>query len=728
MHLLRALILTFSVTACFAQRQAVSVLVEGTDGKPINDVCIKYSMAEKPYVYLTDFAGKVVLKHDSVSITAYKLGYQMGKMIVFSVSKIVLMEEKTELNQTVITGNNEAKSKEKNIQQIQVFGAERIRQLAAPTLKEVLSQQLNTRLGNDPFLGSSISMAGVGGSNIKILLDGIPMIGRENGNIDLSQVNMANVLRIEIVEGPMSVIFGTDALGGVINIITKGSNGTGWKGQTNGYIEQKDKWNFDERIAYTGKKFSYSASLGRYFFGGFAATETDRVKLWKPKTQWFGEQQLYIKTGKRSYLRLNSSGYDEKLSNKGVVIITPEEAYAFDQYYFTRRWVHSAFFEKIYNKGGKLNIVASYQDYSRTRNTYRKDMVALQQLLTTSPDDQDTNRFKNGMSRGTYSLKKWNANMQVGYDFSADMSTGGRIFSGSQRMMNAALFHTADFRIYKKLYARTGMRASWNNRFGSPVTPSLHLKYDIGSTVILRGGYARGFRTPGMKELYLDFVDVNHQVFGNKNLKAEKSDNLNISINWKKMLKGIKLELNSSAYFNNMKDKISLLADSKNSGSYSYFNFDRFQVLGSATEVSFKWKEYSFVPGYAVNAFRNFYLGGSEKYSPNQEWTMKLGKSFKKAKTELSIFYKHTGSYTFYQLNEDQKTYFKNTMTAFDWLDINLGKSFWKKKIYIAVGGKNLLGITNVTANLYNGPHTGGSSAALVGYGRVFYVNLISNF
>ncbi len=728
MHLLRAFILTFSVTACFAQKQAVSVLVVGIDGKPINDVCIKYVVGGKPFVYLTDFTGKVVLKHDSMSVTATKLGFHLATASIFSFQKITLTEEKTELNQTVITGNNEARTKEKSIQQIQVLGAERIRQLAAPTLKEVLSQQLNTRLGNDPFLGSSISLAGVGGSNIKILIDGIPMIGRENGNIDLSQVNMANVLRIEIVEGPMSVIFGTDALGGVINIITKSSQGKGWKGQANAYIEQKDKWNFDGRLGYTGKKFSYSASLGRYFFGGFASNQDDRVKLWKPKTQWFGDQQLYIKTGKKSYLRLSSSGYHEKLSNKGAVTITPEEAYAFDQYYFTRRWVHSAFFEKIYNKGGKLNIVASFQDYSRARVTYRKDMVALRQVLTASPEDQDTNRFKNGMSRGTYSFKKWNATMQAGYDFSADIATGGRIANGSQQMMNAALFHTADFRLYKKLYARTGLRASWNNRFGSPVTPSIHLKYDIGSNVILRGGYARGFRTPGMKELYLDFVDVNHQVFGNKDLKAEKSDNVNISIHWKKMLKGVKLELNSSGYFNNMRDKIALLADSKNLGSYSYFNFDRFQVLGSATEVSFKWKDYSFVPGYAVNAFRNFNLTGKEKYSPNQEWTMKLGRSFKKAKAELAIFYKHTGRYTFYQLNEDQKTYFKNSMSAFDWLDINLGKFFWKNKIYVAVGGKNLLGITNVTANLYNGPHTGGSSAALVGYGRVFYVNLISNF
>jgi outer membrane receptor for ferrienterochelin and colicins len=76
--------------------------------------------------------------------------------------------------------------------------------------------------------GSSVSINGISGEGVKILVNGVPMVGRIDGKIDISQINLTNVERIEIVKGPQSVIYGTDALGGVINIITK---------------EQKDDWN-----------------------------------------------------------------------------------------------------------------------------------------------------------------------------------------------------------------------------------------------------------------------------------------------------------------------------------------------------------------------------------------------------------------------------------------------------------------------------------------------------
>src|SRR5690242_6859536 len=93
--------------------------------------------------------------------------------------------------------------------------------MAAQNLKEALSYELNIHLMEDNILGSGLQIQGIGGENVKILIDGMPITGRQNGNIDLSQILMDNVERIEIVEGPLSVSYGTDALAGTINIITK---------------------------------------------------------------------------------------------------------------------------------------------------------------------------------------------------------------------------------------------------------------------------------------------------------------------------------------------------------------------------------------------------------------------------------------------------------------------------------------------------------------------------
>ena len=88
-------------------------------------------------------------------------------------------------------------------------------------LANIIEKELNIKLSEDNLLGSSLSIQGVSGQNVKILIDNIPVIGRLNGNIDISQISLNNIEKIEIVEGPLSTVYGTDALAGTINLITK---------------------------------------------------------------------------------------------------------------------------------------------------------------------------------------------------------------------------------------------------------------------------------------------------------------------------------------------------------------------------------------------------------------------------------------------------------------------------------------------------------------------------
>ena len=104
---------------------------------------------------------------------------------------------------------------------VQIISKKTIEKMAAQHVAEVLQNQSGVLMSQDPSLGASVQLQGMGGQNVKILINGIPMIGRLNGNIDISQIPTQQIERIEIIEGPMSVVYGTDALGGVINIITK---------------------------------------------------------------------------------------------------------------------------------------------------------------------------------------------------------------------------------------------------------------------------------------------------------------------------------------------------------------------------------------------------------------------------------------------------------------------------------------------------------------------------
>src|SRR5690606_20383373 len=126
------------------------------------------------------------------------------------------------LDEVVVTGQYKAQSLKNSVYQVRIINSERIGLSGASNIQEVLNNQLGFRFSNDNTLGiSDVKLNGVGGNNVKILMDGVPMVDRYDQRVSLSQIDINNVDRIEIVEGPMSVSFGSDAMAGVINIITK---------------------------------------------------------------------------------------------------------------------------------------------------------------------------------------------------------------------------------------------------------------------------------------------------------------------------------------------------------------------------------------------------------------------------------------------------------------------------------------------------------------------------
>ena len=125
------------------------------------------------------------------------------------------------LNEVVITGQLKEVRAENAVHDIKIITAEIIESGLFSDLSQLLIFDNNIKISNDNILGPALSFQGLSGQNVKILIDGVSVIGRLNGNIDISQVNLNNIERIEIVEGPLSVDLGSDALAGTINIITK---------------------------------------------------------------------------------------------------------------------------------------------------------------------------------------------------------------------------------------------------------------------------------------------------------------------------------------------------------------------------------------------------------------------------------------------------------------------------------------------------------------------------
>ena len=122
-----------------------------------------------------------------------------------------------EMGEVIVTGQYKPQSVKNSVYQVRTISKERIQKQAATKLQDVLNSELNIRFSQDPATGGSdISMLGLSGQNVKILLDGMPMIGRQgtSNEININQIDVNTIERIEIIEGPMSVIYGADALAG----------------------------------------------------------------------------------------------------------------------------------------------------------------------------------------------------------------------------------------------------------------------------------------------------------------------------------------------------------------------------------------------------------------------------------------------------------------------------------------------------------------------------------
>ena len=184
--------------------------------------------------------------NEMVNYTVSFVGFETAEGQISKGQQITLemVEEYGMLDAIVVTGQYGPKKADQSIYKIDVVGSEQMEQRGVNTLGEALANEVGLRVSSNPATGTTIELQGMSGENVKFLIDGVPIVGRVDGDIDLSQINMDNVDHIEIVQGPMSVVYGTSAIAGVINIITKKNTLKRNVVKVNGYADNKNTYKF----------------------------------------------------------------------------------------------------------------------------------------------------------------------------------------------------------------------------------------------------------------------------------------------------------------------------------------------------------------------------------------------------------------------------------------------------------------------------------------------------
>ncbi len=634
--------------------------------------------------------------------------------------------------EVIITGQYGENSLTKSVYKVKVIDQKRIQMQGANNLKDLLANELNIRVNNDPALGSGLSIQGIGGQNIKIMIDGVPVIGREGNFIDLNQLNLNNIERIEIVEGPMSVNFGTDALGGVINLITKQNHKASQHAGVKTYYETIGQYNAGINYgAHLGKEWRIELNMARNFFEGYSTGEQSRVKLWKPRTQYFGDISV-SKKFKKATVRNISSFFDEKVTNRDSGTITPYSAYGIDQYYYTRRISNTVFYDHKLFSNHQLHVIGSYNYYRRMINTVRKDLVSLSEAMIPSPQFQDTGYFDNWMSRGTFSRNKDKSkfNYQLGYEVNYDRYTGSRIDGGKQSVYDMNVFGSAELKYIKHVLIRPGLRIMHNSKYNAPLIPSVNIKWDVNEKISVRASYGRGFRSPTLKELYLSFTDPSHNIMGNPELKAETQNNYQLSTSYeiKRVDRIFKTDL--AFFYNEIFDKIDLALVGNNSVDAKYISVSNFKNAGTNVGAEYKAPNYAISTSYAFTGINNSFISQSEtnKYFLSHEYRVNVRYLWKKIKTNIALFYKYNSRIQSYQYNLSDGTIKTGFIDGFGLFDATVGKNFFKDHLNINAGVKNLLNVINVNANMTAGVHSNNQDATPVAMGRTIFCSIQYTF
>jgi outer membrane receptor for ferrienterochelin and colicins len=638
-----------------------------------------------------------------------------------------------QIHPVVVTAQYAPTDVRQSVNTVRVLNRKTIENRSAVNLEELLQTEPNIRLSQDAILGSSLSVNGLRGENVKILVDGVPVVGRLNGSVDAGQLPLGAVQQVEIIEGAQSLLYGSEASAGVVNLVTRKSQPYRFEGEVNTQWESNGYRNLQARTGVRLGKWLLQLNGNQLEFQPEADTSLGRDQLWNPKSQMSGRAMLRYNPSKKFDLRLSGGLFSETVDNLGYLRRPQYKPYAFDDYYLTKRsdaTVQSEGWTK-----GKLfwQTTVGWNRFDRVKNTYRFDFEDAAKTLVEG--EQDTSAAIGLLTRATLASDRrdrvWN--FLVGIENYRESAEGVRIVDstlndpGRATGNDFALFASGKTRIGETLTLQGGARWTQNNLFGSAITPSAWMLWQPRQAWQVRFSYANGFRSPGLKELYFNFIDINHYVVGSRDLKPERSHNLRGEITWRVQDKSDRWNVcvNASGFYNKVRDRIILSEFAAT--LYRYTNLSQWETTGGGLGVTVQFNEWlRFRSDVVMTGFFNAYseeVDSLRTLNWSPDWVNDLTMSFFKQRLTCTVWHKMTGKTPFF-FEEDNEV-IQGESEGWHLLNAAVGGSFWKQNIRLNAGIKNLLNTRQIRSGASDVVGHSDGDLRPVHWGRTYFVTAI---
>ncbi|MEM6829750.1 MAG: TonB-dependent receptor plug domain-containing protein [Bacteroidota bacterium] len=746
--------------------------VKGNDGEPLvgATALVRDINTNEEEQLIADIDGRFATHLTlPAEIEIRYVGYETLKTVVSAADlDIRLKPSVAKLEDVVVTGQLVPQSIDQSVYTVKTIDKKRIEAQGAVDLADVLSNNLNITLTPQKGDGrTEISMMGLDGQYVKVLVDGVPFVSVDgNGNnVDFTQINLNSIERIEIVEGPMAVSYGSNAVAGVINIITnrKVVNEVFLQEESVGSEYGLDRGRHIQSVSLgrqLGENVLVQGSLLRNdfkgFFNGFQGADhliNDGLRGhdWLPKTQYNGNIGVSYGTDK-FYARYRYDYFTQRLDRYNRNVIEDEhpssgivDFVAEDTEFETDRFSHNLILEGALSSIN-YNIVSTY---SKVNSDVRRVRNLIETGTRQSLIDQNQQFFESRMSRGSFTnfTTGSKAALELGYEYTYESfrDPGNQAFgipedfrdtelgTEQQSLSNLAGFANVEWSISDQVMLRPGVRGIYNDLYASsPLIYSLHGKFGLGKGFDLRVTSGTSYRTPNLEELYRLFVDANHFVIGTPDLAPENG--LGVHLDLKKRFNTSQdRQFNSSfkLFYNRIEDKIAIARFAVNPDRFRYLNVDLFMTQGVSwvNEVRLSSRlsgtfGFSYIGRY--NELLNEVEDLPETFFYSPEANLILNYHFEKPGISLATFYKHTGSVQQYASQDGQ--FVLGEVSAFNWLDTNIT---WRASNLFSLqsGVKNILDITDIRSTAESdGAHSGAANSRGLTYGRSYFLKATFNF
>lgn len=508
-----------------------------------------------------------------------------------SISAYAQSEKKTDsrdghdLQEVVVTGTGTRHLLKDAPVETVVISKKMLENYGGASLQDILTGLTANFEFNEGDMGSQMQMNGLGNNYILVLVDGKRMHGDVGGENDLAMIDPANVEKIEIVRGAHSALYGSDAIAGVVNIITKN------RSLAEGFLLE----NTTRYGSYNDVRQHNGIGIRIGKLQSYTNIQLQHNDGWQNTSLEEAEGKLFTDSYNKTVNKYTNAQIKERLTysvNKNLELYG-EGSYYWKRIYRPQNGTHASFdvytYDLVYHNNGaaiggtyklsKTDFITLDVDWNQHAYYYKYTDTTLEDGydMFGKPDPSSTTMFpffagqrnlQSDQQRTMAQLKgvfllPYNNQLQTGFEHRYDyLKAPTRTQNGTCSDWTSALYVQDEYTPFPWLNITAGIRLNQNEAFGFRATPKVSAMLSAGDWRF-RMGWSEGFKTPTTKELHYRYVKMmgakTFFYMGNTALRPQLSDYYSANVEYHNN----RFSISVTGYQNKLRNMITLVNVSK---------------------------------------------------------------------------------------------------------------------------------------------------------------------